>query len=217
MRIGFKLPGGLLAGLSCALCAAQPATEYRIDPDESSVSIYVYSDGPLARLGHNHVMTSNSLEGSVSVQDQAQQVVFELSFPVAKLVVDDPEQRRRAGPDFPPDLTAADRDVAARNMLGRKVLDARDYPTISLQSVQSSGPLQSPLITVRITIRGVRQDTPVPASLQFEEDSLTARGEFDVRQSDFGITPFSIAFGALHIDDRLHVKFEIRARAASRS
>jgi hypothetical protein len=76
--------------------------------------------------------------------------------------------------------------------------------------VRSSGP-QSPLIIVRITIRGVSRETPVSADVQFKETSLTASGEFDILQSDFGITPFSTAFGALRIDDRLHVKFMITA------
>jgi polyisoprenoid-binding protein YceI len=185
--------------LGCLLPAwalgAGPATEYRIDPHDSAVSIYVYNEGPLARFGHDHVLTTSSLSGSVSVRSSMQQVDLELSFPVTQLTADDPGVRRK--------------------MLRGEVLDAQDYPTISLQSVSSSGPLQSPLITVRLTIRGVSRDTPVPAAVQFEQSSLVASGEFDILQSDFGITPFSIAFGALRVDDRLHVKFTITARAAS--
>lgn len=211
--------GCLLVALAVSVAdpaapAPQPATEYRIDPGNSTVSIYVYSDGPLARFGHDHVMTTSSLSGSVSVRNTGQQVDFELSFPVVQMTVDDPEARRLAGTDFPPDLTAADRAAARRNMLRRATLDAQHYPSISLQSVRSSGPPQSPLITVRITIRGVSRETPVSTGLQFNDGSLTASGEFDILQSDFGITPFSIAFGALRIDDRLHVKFSIAALRA---
>ncbi len=82
---------------------------------------------------------------------------------------------------------------------------------ITLHAVRSSGPLQSPQMMVRITIKGVSRDTPIGASVQFQGTSVTASGEFDILQSDFGITPFRIAFGALRVLDRLHVKFAITA------
>ena len=40
---------------------------------------------------------------------------------------------------------------------------------------------------------------------------LSATGEFDVLQSDFGIKPFTAALGALTVQDRLHVKFSVVA------
>ena len=40
---------------------------------------------------------------------------------------------------------------------------------------------------------------------------LTASGEFDVLQTQFGIKPFSVALGALEVQDRLHIEFTIVA------
>ena len=40
-----------------------------------------------------------------------------------------------------------------------------------------------------------------------------ARGSFRVRQSDFGITPFSAAGGAIQVGDELDLSFEIVAVA----
>ena len=42
-------------------------------------------------------------------------------------------------------------------------------------------------------------------------DQVCASGEFDVLQTDFGIKPFSVALGALEVQDRLHIKFRIVA------
>jgi hypothetical protein len=40
-----------------------------------------------------------------------------------------------------------------------------------------------------------------------------ARGEFRLRQSEFGITPFSVAGGAIQVADEVGISFEIRAVA----
>jgi hypothetical protein len=49
-------------------------------------------------------------------------------------------------------------------------------------------------------------------SLSLEGRQLQASGEFDILQSDFGITPFSVALGALQVQDRLHVTYRVVAR-----
>ncbi len=37
------------------------------------------------------------------------------------------------------------------------------------------------------------------------------RGELDLLQTQFGMKPFSIALGALEVQDRLHLEFTIEA------
>jgi hypothetical protein len=204
--------------LACLLIAAADAsaggtTEYLVDTASSEVNILVYSDGPLARVGHNHVMTSRSVQGHISVSRASPRVAFDLSFPVEELIVDDPPERIAAGNDFPLNLTPADRAGTRKNMLGPAVLDAQRFPFISLRSLSVSGTLQNPHFSVLVTIRNVSRETSVDAQLTLVDSRLTATGEFDIRQSDFGIEPFSVAFGALRIDDRLHVSFALVAQA----
>jgi hypothetical protein len=55
------------------------------------------------------------------------------------------------------------------------------------------------------------RELPVTASVQFQGACVRAGGEFDILQSDFGIKPFSIAFGVVRIEDRMHVKFDVAA------
>jgi hypothetical protein len=52
----------------------------------------------------------------------------------------------------------------------------------------------------------------VPAAVREQGDRLVAEGEFDILQSDFGIAPFSVAMGALQVQDRLRVRFSIACR-----
>lgn len=187
------------------------AVVYDVNPQASEMHILIYRGGTLARLGHNHVMTAGSLSGRVWVNAAVERSGFELAFPVAQLIVDDPEARRAAGSEFPPEIPQADRDGTRRNMLKAEVLDAEQYPQITLQSVRVSGTSQAPQVTARIRIKGTSRDIPVSAKVQSQDSRLTATGEFDIQQTDFGIKPFSAALGALEVQDRLHVKFSIAA------
>jgi hypothetical protein len=202
-----------LACMLKATAAATPpaATQYIVDSGASKVNIRVYSDGVLARVGHNHVMTSRSLQGFVRAGSASSLITFDLSFPVGELIVDDPQERRAAGQDFPPNLNPAERESTRKNMLSPAVLDAGRFPIISMHSVQMSGSVPNVHFTVLVTIRDVSRETPVDAQLTLDDSHVTASGEFDLRQSDFGIDPFSIAFGALRIDDRLRISFAVVA------
>jgi YceI-like domain len=216
--------GALLAG--CPTTAVRPpppaaplppvdlrgAALYHVSAQDSEVNIRVYRGGALSRLGHNHVVTSRNLSGRVWIHPSFERSGFELSFPVRELIVDDPDSRRAAGGDFPPDVSAADKDGTRKNMLGPEVLDAERYPTITMRSVKVAGTPEAPLITVRITIKDVSRDLEVPAQLRTEGRRLVASGKLEIRQTDFGIKPFSAALGAIEVQDLLPIDFRILAQ-----
>lgn len=187
------------------------AVIYQIDPAASELHILVYRGGTLARLGHNHVMSSRSLTGRVWMQPQFAASGFEMSFPVAELIVDDAAARRAAGSDFPPEIPAADKEGTRKNMLRAEVLDAERHPRVEVKSAKVGGTLQAPQVTARITIKQASRDVVVPVVAAINGDRLTASGEFEILQTDFGIRPFSIALGALEVKDRLLVRFKLVA------
>ena len=53
--------------------AQAPATsnEFRVDSDASWLRVLAYPDGPLARFGHNHVISHNGISGVVDVASDA--------------------------------------------------------------------------------------------------------------------------------------------------
>lgn len=189
------------------------AVRYQVNPQASNVDILVYRGGTLARLGHNHVMTSKAVTGSVWLHPELAQSGFELSFPVAELIVDDADARRAAGTEFPPDIPQGDKDGTRRNMLRTEVLDGEHFPLVKLQSVRVAGSQSAPQITVRITLKDVSREIEVPAKVAIEGSRLTAAGEFDIQQTDFGMKPFSVALGAIAVKDQLHIKFALVAEA----
>lgn len=187
------------------------ATLYEIDPRASVVHIHVFRGGTFARLGHNHVVSSKSVTGRVWMRQQFSRSGFELSFPVAGLIVDDPEARRAAGSDFPPGIAAADKEGTRRNMLREEVLDAQNYPKVTVKSAAVAGSMPAPDMTASITIKDATREVMVPARIEINGAKLTARGEFNIRQSDFGIEPFSVALGALQVQDELRIRFDLTA------
>lgn len=188
------------------------AAVYSVVGRQSELSILVFRGGALSRLGHNHVISSLTLSGRAWLHPQFARSGFELALPVQELIVDDPQSRRAAGGEFPPDVPQQDKDGTRRNMLGPDVLDADRYQTIRLRSARVAGTPEAPDVVARITIKDVSRDVRVPMRLDVQGGRLTASGEFDVRQSDFGIAPYTAALGALAVQDRLHVRFKIVAR-----
>ena len=187
------------------------ATVYQVDPRSSQLAILVYRGGKFSRLGHNHVMTSQDVSGRVWVHPEFARSGFELSFPVAQLAVDDADARRAAGGDFPPDIPQSDKDGTRKNMLKPEVLDGERYPEVKLRSAKIGGTLEAPQVTAHITIKDASRDVEVPVKFAVEGAKLRASGEFDILQTEFGIKPFSVALGALEVQDRLHIKFTIIA------
>ena len=184
-------------------------TLYEVSAKDSDVRILVYRGGTLSRLGHNHVMTAAALTGRVWINPELAKSGLELSFPVEQLVVDDPAARKASGDEFPPEIPAADREGTRKNMLRAEVLDAEHFHDIKLKSVKVSGTQNAPQILVRVTIKDTSREVDVPARMSIEGSRLTASGEFALKQTEFGIKPFSVGLGALQVKDELKVTFKV--------
>ena len=91
------------------------------------------------------------------------------------------------------------------------MLDADHYPNVTLRSVRISGSAEAPQILARVTIKGASRDVQVRAKVQVQGNRLSAQGEFDILQTEFGIKPFSVGLGALQVQDRLHIRYSIVA------
>ena len=74
---------------------SQPAAGkvLKINSALSDLRILVYRGGELARFGHNHVVSSDDLQGFVLHADDMQASRFDLFLPLDRLIVDDPAIR----------------------------------------------------------------------------------------------------------------------------
>jgi len=63
-------------------------------------------------------------------------------------------------------------------------------------------------------VRGQLRTFTAPVRYRLtHESTLEASGEFPLRQSELGLTPFSAMLGALQVQDEMRVSFHIVARS----
>ena len=184
---------------------------FQVDPERTVVTVIVRRAGPLAKLGHDHVITSADEVGSVWLGSTPADSSFELTLPVARFDVDLPAARAAAGPEFAAPVPDDARAGTRHNMLRAEVLDGEHFPTITLRSSAASGVWPQPIVRVAVTLKGVEREQEIPVVVERDADSLIARGELRLNQTDFGIAPFSVAGGAIQVADTLEIRFEIAA------
>lgn len=184
---------------------------YHILPQASQIRIQVYRSGPLARLGHNHIISTREIRGRVYRHEEPRNSGIVLQLPVNDFEVDDPTLRATAGPAFAGVPSAKDVAGTRYNMLGEQVLDAGRYPIISITSVTVSGSGNTLDALMRVTVRGVSTDIKVPIHVQRENRSIIIKGEAGISQTELGIAPFSILMGAIAVQDNIIVQFELVA------
>jgi hypothetical protein len=187
---------------------------YRIDPARTQVTLLVHRAGPLARLGHNHAIVSGTERGVIWMGSAPAQSGFEIHVPVASFVVDDPAARAAAGADFPGVVPDDARAGTTANMLRSEVLDAAHYPEVVVRASSASGTWENAVVHATVHVKDLQRDFDVPATLVIAGKTATATGTFKARQTDFGITPFSVAGGAIQVADVIDVQFRITAEAS---
>jgi polyisoprenoid-binding protein YceI len=190
---------------------------YDVESHESLLTILAFRGGALAKAGHNHVIASHDMSGTIYVPDDQSRSTFEVRVPVAQLTIDEPELRAKEGPDFPAEVPDSAKEGTRRNMLSEALLNGAQYPDITLVSQHIGAPTAagSPVrADVQVTIRGQAHSLSVPVIYSFEDSRLIVSGELPIKQSDLGLTPFSAMLGALQVQDELRVRFRIVAREA---
>jgi hypothetical protein len=189
------------------------ATVFDIDAQRSIVTIQVYRSGPMAKLGHNHVITSAEESGFAWRGNTPGESGFQLRIPVGTLVADDPAARVAAGPDFEGPVPESAREGTRKNLLRAEVLDAARFHDVTVSAGGLSGTWQDPVAHADVTIKGVTRRVEVPLDLADTAGTLTARGTVRLRQTDFGMVPFSVGGGAIQVADEIVLGFEIAATA----
>lgn len=178
-----------LASLSLAAQSGVGSPQM-IDTGKSSLTVRVYKTGLFSAFAHNHEIHAPIQGGSF---DEIKRTV-EFTVDAKQLRVLDP------------DASASDRIQVQANMQGPQVLDTAKFPEIKFSSigVENNG---AGKWTVRGNLTLHRQTHPVTADVRGEKGHYT--GSTTLKQTDFGITPISIAGGSVKVKDEVRVEFEI--------
>jgi hypothetical protein len=140
--------------------------------------------------------------------------------PVTELTVDEAALRAKESPEeFPPEIPDSAKEGTRKNMLSGALLDGEHYPEVVLRSERlelAPGEAGSQWTAhVQVTVRERVTSVVVPVHYEHNDDQIVVSGEFPLKQTDLGLTPFSALLGALQVVDEMKVRFRIVAAAAT--
>jgi YceI-like protein len=168
-----------------------------VDTSQSAITVRVFKTGLFRSLGDNHeihaVVKAGFINDTLPIQ--------------ASIVVDARDLRVQD-----PNASQKDREQVQARMLGPEVLDADRFPEIRFES-RSGERTESGAWTLRgqLTLHGQSRTLTITIT----EDRGHYRGSITLRQTDYGITPISVAGGAVRVKDELKIDFDIVARHAT--
>jgi len=194
--------------------ANEPAdTVYRVVAARSSLLVNVYRAGPLAALGHNHVVTSAATNGFVYLPNDLAHARADLFVPVDSFVVDDPAVRAAAGPDFATQPSASDIAGTREHMLGSSLLDAADHPFIRVHVAPLHMGEPTARVTLTLEVCGKTATLPVDAEWHRNGRELTIGAKFSIDHAALGLEPYTALGGAMRVGDPIDIALTLVAAA----
>ncbi|WP_158080858.1 YceI family protein [Pelomonas sp. KK5] len=184
---------------------------YRLDAAASKVRILVFRGGAAARLGHNHVLTLPGLSGTLVLPEPGPlaDARFLLAFDLAGMVLDEPAERAALGPAWASVPSADAIEGTRTNMLGEAGLQAARFPQVRLRALRITGEAPRLAAEVEIELHGRRRSQWVPLNVDVSDARIKVAGSLVLRQSDYGLAPFSVLGGLLSVRDELVVDFDL--------
>jgi polyisoprenoid-binding protein YceI len=180
-----------VVGCGLALGASASANERVIDMARSSITIRVAATGPWGAAPARHIIDAPLMDGS-----------FEDSKTLHLQIVIDAGRLRVQTPG----LSAADRQTMQVRMLGPDVLDVERFRWISYHSLTvEPRSASSWLVKGELELHGQIH----PLTVNIVRTNGRYRGSVMVRQSDFGMTPLTLAGGAVKVHDEMTIDFDI--------
>jgi hypothetical protein len=185
---------------------------YQVDAESSDIRLLIHRAGALSRLGHSHVISVGQLDGTIYVYPDLEHSRFELVIPVQGLVVDNPLLRHEEGDEFSTEPSEHDIARTRSNMLGKRVLNAKQYPIVKLTGTGPRDDGPEFVLELSIELLGGVVELQVPTTLRLDGDVLEATGAFRLSHSDLGMRPFTAMLGALRVADEMDFKYRVRAQ-----
>ncbi|MDQ3684423.1 MAG: YceI family protein [Acidobacteriota bacterium] len=176
---------------------------YRMDASRSRFVVQAFADGLFSMFGHNPTIAICGFGGDARfVLDTLEKASLLMLVTADSFTVTDK-------------VSDKDRSEIERAMR-EDVLEIARYPEIVFMSTKTSAhPIAEGQhhvkITGDLTLHGVTREHLIDANVTVNQDSLSAQGEFSLRQTDYNIKPVSIAGGTLKVKDDLKFSFDIAA------
>jgi polyisoprenoid-binding protein YceI len=164
--------------------------------------------GATGRLGHEHAIEGRLKSGSLRLGAAAE--AGELVFDMTSFTADTPDARKYVSLGGSTD--ASTQQQVSATMHGGGVLDIRRHPTatfkvrsaVEVPKKAASDP-QSYQLDGEFTLHGATRPLSVTAQAETVQGAVHLHGRFPLRQTQFGIQPYTKFLGAVGVADELNV------------
>ena len=176
--------------LSVPFWVTDASSEKTINTQHSVLTVRVYKAGTFSAFGHEHTIRAPIRKGSFDEDKGAVDFVVDAG---ALRVLDS-------------DVSDKDREKIQSTMVGPKVLDSSQFNEIHFRSGKATRNNEN-----RWTVRGdlTLHGQTHPLTVEVARQDGRYRGSARLRQSEFGITPVTVAGGTIKVKDEVRVEFEI--------
>jgi polyisoprenoid-binding protein YceI len=181
--------------------AAQRRT-FRLVPDQSRFTVHAFAEGLLSAFGHDLVILISGYAGEIEFDPETYQSS-------GLRITVDPNSLSVSS-----DVKEKDKTEIERTMHD-EVLETATYPEIVFTSSNVSvSKLSRQRCRVRVigdlTLHGQTQKSIwISGEGTVSADELRVHGEFLLRQTDFGIRPYSAVGGTIKLKNELKFSFDI--------
>jgi polyisoprenoid-binding protein YceI len=218
-------PVSRLLPIVAALMLLAPAqamaeTVFTVAPG-SRLTIVTRRAGPFSALAHEHALEDTALSGRVAFDPAAgtaPRTSGEIVIDATRLAIDTPAVRQAAGLGEGP--SGGDPEQIGRTLHGPEGLDTSRFPVIRFLVTQAdtaagAGPGRADLaavtrLTGQLTLHGQTRAVTLPVEIERAEGGWLVRGRTEIRQTDFGIRPASVAGGLVKVQDEAEVSVSVR-------
>ncbi len=171
---------------------------YEVGPSTGTLLLHTGREGMAKKVGHDLLIKAKKWTAKVNVDGD------DLTKSTATVTVDTRSLEVVSGEGGAKPISDKDRKDIKEN-IDKKVLKTDKFPEITFQSsrVESKG-ADKATVHGDLTIMG----TARPASMDFTLSGSKANGSMTIKQSDWGIKPFSALMGALKLADQLTITVE---------
>lgn len=170
---------------------------WRLDASDGRLTVKTGVTGRASRMGHRLTIAMNSWEATVSWTNDHPCSV-ELTVDVESL-----EVLRGEGGVTP--MSGPEKALARSNAV--KSLGSGRFPTISFRADEIEKTADGYSLTGTLEIHGTARPRTIDLRVQDLDDTWRMSCDAQVRQSDFGIKPYSMFMGSMKVADEVTVSF----------
>jgi len=195
----------MTTGTTTETAAKTDVVHCRVVAEQSTFTVQAFAEGLFSAFGHDPLLAIQDFTGEAQfVPGSFESASLKITIKADSIVLSN-------------EVKEKDR-LELENTMREQVLEIAKYPEIVFVSSNISvsrlaeGRYRSRIIG-DLTLHGVTQKNLwLSAEATVTGDSLRAKGDFSLKQTDFGIKPFSAAGGTIKLKNELKFVFDIMAQ-----